>query len=92
LFEWSGLSLRVGLEFAGLLETIKAAETGYGVALAPSLAVREQVQRGVLGRVLVPEVHMPMPILLCRREGERVSGVVEAFMDVVRGFDVGMRT
>jgi DNA-binding transcriptional LysR family regulator len=92
LFEMHGLQLTVGLEFAGLLETIKAVEAGYGVTLAPSLAVREQVQRGVLGRVLVPDVHVPMPIWLCTREGEGVLPAAMVFLEVVRAFAVGMRT
>jgi DNA-binding transcriptional LysR family regulator len=92
LFEMQGLQFQIGLEFAGLLETIKAVEAGYGVTLAPTLAVREQVQRGVLGRVIVPELHLPMPIWLCTRAGEQVSPAAKMFLDVVRAYLVGMRT
>lgn len=68
LFELHGLHLQVGLAFAGMLEMIRAVEAGYGVALLPSLAVREQLARGTLGRVQVVGVDLPIPISLCMRE------------------------
>ncbi|HEY3364950.1 MAG TPA: LysR family transcriptional regulator [Symbiobacteriaceae bacterium] len=84
LFEMHGLAPVVGLVFAGLQETARAVEGGYGVALLPTLSVREQVAAGRLGRVQVSGVHLPFPVLLCTRQGEAATPAVRIFVDLVR--------
>ncbi|MGE5674916.1 MAG: LysR family transcriptional regulator [Mycobacterium leprae] len=88
LFELHGLPVQVGLVFAGMMEIIRAVEAGYGTSLVPSLAVREAVGRGALGRVHVSGVDLPFPLFLCTREGELPAGPAEQFIQLVRQFDL----
>ena len=89
LFEMRGWRLQVGLEFAGLLETLKGVEAGYGVTVAPSRAVREAVRRGELGRVRVVDAELPFLVHLCGREREEMSAVARLFAGSVREAFVG---
>lgn len=83
LLNQAGLNCRVGLTLQGLQGTIQAAATGFGVAAAPSLTVREQVDAGQLGRVRVDGAYLPFLVSLCTREGEGLSPLAERFCDFV---------
>lgn len=82
LFEMRGLPLRVGLVFAGLLETTRAVAAGYGVAVVPSLAVRELA----VARVRVRGVQIPFSLSVCRREDEVPSATAGFFLELARAF------
>jgi DNA-binding transcriptional LysR family regulator len=84
LFEMHGLPMPKGLELGGMLETTRAVAAGYGVTLAPSLAVQEAIESGRLARLHVAGVRFPMPIWLCRRSEEALSPTAEAFAKMVR--------
>jgi len=56
---------------------------GHGVALLPAISVEDELRRGELVRVPVPELAMERPLrLVLRREGEP-SHAVRAFLSVV---------
>ena len=56
---------------------------GHGVARLPGISVEDEVRRGDLVRVPVPELAMERPLrLVLRREGEP-SHAVRAFLSVV---------
>jgi DNA-binding transcriptional LysR family regulator len=55
---------------------------GHGVALLPGISVQDEIRRGELVRVPVPELAMERPLrLVLRREGE-LSHAVRAFLSV----------
>lgn len=75
----------VGLQFHGLNESIRSVVTGYGVMLAPLLAVREQLKRGEVGRVRVKGIDIKRPIYLCTRKRDKtLSSAVKQFLVVVK--------
>lgn len=77
---------RVGLQYHGLVESIQSVRAGYGVMLAPELAVREMVARGEVGRVTVPGVDINRPVYLCLREDDQNHRpVVARFLEMILG-------
>lgn len=77
---------RVGLQYHGLIESIQSVRAGYGVMLAPELAVREMVARGEVGRVIVPGVDINRPVYLCMREEDHSHRpVVARFLEMIVG-------
>ncbi|MBO9605352.1 MAG: LysR family transcriptional regulator [Paenibacillaceae bacterium] len=75
---------RVGLQLSGWPETAQALKSGYGAAFASALEVREEVERGQLGRVIVPEVRAVNAIYLCTRTDDEPAPVAQAFAAWVR--------
>jgi DNA-binding transcriptional LysR family regulator len=61
----------IGLQFHGLNESIHSVAAGYGVMLAPSLAVRRYVENKEVGRVWVKGIEIRRPIYFCKREAEQ---------------------
>lgn len=78
---------RVTLQMPVEMPTIDAIKRfvalGHGVALLPGISVEDELRRGDLVRVPVPELAMERPLrLVLRREGEP-SHAVRAFLSVV---------
>lgn len=78
---------RVTLQMPVEMPTIDAIKRfvamGHGVALLPGISVEDELRRGELVRVPVPELAMERPLrLVLRREGEP-SHAVQAFLSVV---------
>ena len=77
---------RVTLQMPVEMPTIDAIKRfvalGHGVALLPGISVEDELRRGELVRVPVPELAMERPLrLVLRREGE-LSHAVRAFLSV----------
>lgn len=77
---------RVALQMPVEMPTIDAIKRfvalGHGVALLPGISVEDELRRGELVRVPVPELAMERPLrLVLRREGE-LSHAVRAFLSV----------
>lgn len=77
---------RVTLQMPVELPTIDAIKRfvalGHGVALLPGISVEDELQRGALVRVRVPELALERQLrLVLRREGE-LSHAVQAFLTV----------
>ncbi len=75
-------SPRVGLQVNGLSETIRAVKEGYGITFVSSLEVRDDLKRGELAVVSVPEVHTRNPIVRCTRKGEPLSAAARLFAQI----------
>ncbi|MCS7462259.1 LysR family transcriptional regulator [Paenibacillus doosanensis] len=71
---------RVGLQFNGPNETIRAVMAGYGANLLSALEVSEYIRQGAVARVQVDGVRLANPIAVCRRSGEELSPSAGQFL------------
>jgi DNA-binding transcriptional LysR family regulator len=63
-------SPRTAIQWTGSQETIRSVMAGYGITFVSSLEVREEIRRGKIARVLVPDIQASNPIsIYFRREG-----------------------
>jgi DNA-binding transcriptional LysR family regulator len=74
---------KLGLQFNGLHESIRAVIAGYGAIFASALEVSEYVERGEVARVEVQDVHLVNPISLCRRKMDELTPAAEHFRQSV---------
>jgi DNA-binding transcriptional LysR family regulator len=78
---------RVTLQMPVEMPTIEAIKkfvaAGHGVALLPAIAVEEELARGELVRVLVPELAFERPVRLVYRKGGSLSHAASAFLKIV---------
>lgn len=74
---------KIGMQFNGLYETIKAVSAGYGANLISAMAVREFVDRGEVCRVFVQNVDLKRPIAICTAENIPSSPIVTKFIRVM---------
>jgi DNA-binding transcriptional LysR family regulator len=78
---------RVTLQMPVEMPTIEAIKkfvaAGHGVALLPAIAVEEELARGELVRVLVPELAFERPVRLVYRKGGTLSHAAAAFLTIV---------
>lgn len=70
---------KVGLQFNGLGETIRAVTSGYGAIFVSALEVSEPIRQGTVARVHVQETALTNPIALYRRAGEELSPAAQTF-------------
>lgn len=75
---------KVGLQFNGVSEMVRAVIAGYGAIFISSLAVRDYVERGDVERVLVKGASLLNPIAVCTRKEETLSPAAAAFLSLVR--------
>jgi DNA-binding transcriptional LysR family regulator len=74
---------RIGLQFNGLPESIRAVIGGYGAIFVSALEVNEYIERGEIARVYVQDVELVNPISLCRRAKDELSPAAEQFRQAV---------
>ncbi|PMC37488.1 hypothetical protein CJ195_12110 [Bacillus sp. UMB0899] len=75
----------VGLQFHGLNESIRSVIAGYGTMLAPSLAVKDYLERKEVGRVTVKGIEIRRPVYLCRRNrDEEIPINLDNFINYVK--------
>ncbi|SOC25029.1 DNA-binding transcriptional LysR family regulator [Ureibacillus xyleni] len=67
----SVLPPKIGLQFHGLNESIRSVVAGYGTMLAPALAVKDYLERGEIGRVMVKGIEIKRPVYMCTRKNEK---------------------
>ncbi|WP_342548594.1 LysR family transcriptional regulator [Paenibacillus sp. FSL P2-0089] len=75
---------KVGLQFNGVNEMVRAVIAGYGAIFISSLAVRDNVERGEVERVMVNGTSLLNPIAVCTRKHEALSPAAAAFLSLVR--------
>lgn len=75
---------KVGLQFNGVNEMVRAVMSGYGAIFISSLAVRDYVERGEVERVIVKGATLLNPIAVCTRKQETLSPAAEAFLSLIR--------
>ncbi|WP_339254144.1 LysR family transcriptional regulator [Paenibacillus sp. FSL P2-0136] len=75
---------KVGLQFNGVNEMVRAVIAGYGAIFISSLAVRDNVERGEVERVMVNGTSLLNPIAVCTRKQEALSPAAAAFLSLVR--------
>jgi len=75
--------LNLGVELPSLEAVKRYVGMGHGVALVPELTVEEEIARGELVKVEIPEVRIERTLWLVRRRGARLSHAGAAFLRVV---------
>jgi DNA-binding transcriptional LysR family regulator len=75
---------KIGMQFNGLYETIKAVSAGYGANLISAMAVREHIARGDVARVYVKDVELKRPIAICTAEDTPLTSIVDSFIELLR--------
>ncbi|MUT64732.1 LysR family transcriptional regulator [Paenibacillus sp. NEAU-GSW1] len=75
---------KIGMQFNGLYETIKAVSAGYGANLISAMVVREFVDRGEVARVFVQNIDLRRPIAMCTVENNLLSPVAREFVQLIR--------
>lgn len=75
---------KIGMQFNGLYETIKAVSAGYGANLISAMAVREFVDRGEVAKVNVQNIDLKRPIAICTAENTPLSPIAQKFIQLIR--------
>ncbi|WP_282937243.1 LysR family transcriptional regulator [Paenibacillus sp. RC67] len=75
---------KIGMQFNGLYESIRAVHAGYGATLISAMAVREYVIRGDVARVYVSQVELKRPIAICTAKSAALSPIATEFLDLIR--------
>jgi DNA-binding transcriptional LysR family regulator len=75
---------KIGMQFNGLSETIKAVSAGYGANLISAMAVGEYITRGDVSRVYVKDVELKRPIAICTVGNSPVTAIVQVFIQLLR--------
>ena len=74
-----------GLHFHGINESIRAVISGYGIMLAPSLAVQEHLDRGEIGSVNGKGIEIKRPVNLClRRRDAEIPNHIRNFLSLIK--------
>ncbi|OBZ09079.1 transcriptional regulator [Bacillus sp. FJAT-27264] len=77
---------QVALQFNGLNEAIRSVMAGYGANFVSSLVVREYVERGLLARVWVEDIHLTNNLAICTRSNEQQSAIVQQFIEICKQY------
>lgn len=70
-----------GLIFGGLVESIHAILAGYGIMLAPSIAVESYLANKQLCQIYINELQIIRPVYLCTRINDPYKAHHEAFIN-----------
>jgi DNA-binding transcriptional LysR family regulator len=84
LFEQHKTPLRMNIELPSLEAIKRFVAMGNGVALVPGLTVREELVRGELVQVQVPELRIERQLLLIHRRNAMLSHAAQAFLKCVK--------
>jgi DNA-binding transcriptional LysR family regulator len=74
---------RIGLQFNGLHESIRAVIGGYGTIFVSALEVSEYAARRDIARVYVEDVNLVNPISICKRSNDELSPAAAHFRQSV---------
>ena len=83
LFQRSRTPLHMGVQLPSLEAIKRFVAIGGGVAILPGLAVRQEVARGELVRVPVPELDWKRRLWLVQRRGSALSHAAETFVQTL---------
>jgi DNA-binding transcriptional LysR family regulator len=84
LFEQHKTPLNIDVELPSLEAIKRFVAMGNGVALVPGLTVRDELARGELVKVQVPELRIERQLLLIHRRNATMSHAAQAFLKCVR--------
>ena len=84
LFEQHRTPLNIKVELPSLEAIKRFVAMGNGVALVPGLTVRDELARGELVRVQVPELRINRELLLIHRRNAMLSRAAQAFLKCVK--------
>lgn len=84
LFEQHKTPLNMNVELPSLEAIKRFVAMGNGVALVPSLTVRDELARGELLQVHVPELRIERQLLLIHRRNATLSHAAHAFLKCVK--------
>lgn len=84
LFEQHKTPLRIDMELPSLEAIKRFVAMGNGVALVPGLTVRDELARGELVQVQVPELRIERQLLLIHRRNAMLSHAAQAFLKCVK--------
>lgn len=84
LFEQHKTPLRITMELPSLEAIKRFVAMGNGVALVPGLTVRDELARGELVQVQVPELRIERQLLLIHRRTAMLSHAAQAFLKCVK--------
>lgn len=84
LFEEHKTPLNIKVELPSLEAVKRFVAMGNGVALVPGLAVRNELDRGELVRVQVPELRIERQLLVIHRRNATLSHAAQAFLKCAR--------
>lgn len=88
LFEHHKTPLRIDVELPSLEAIKRFVAMGNGVALVPGLTVRDELARGELVQVQVPELRIDRQLLLIHRRSAVLSHAAQAFLKCVKAIAV----
>lgn len=71
---------KLGLQLQGLHESIKAVEAGYGLMLAPSFSVKEEIAQQKIARVFVEGIEIEQSLFLCTRKNDGLEDPFAAYV------------
>lgn len=79
-------SPKIGMQLYGLSESIRTVAAGFGVMLAPSIALEDYLQQKQVARVYVEGIEIKRPTFFCTRKNEaEVLPNVGDFIEIIRG-------
>lgn len=79
-------SPKIGMQLYGMSESIRTVAAGFGVMLAPSIALESYIQQKQVARVYVEGIEIKRPSFFCTRKNERkVQPHVADFIKIMRG-------
>ncbi|HEX5236662.1 MAG TPA: LysR substrate-binding domain-containing protein [Silvibacterium sp.] len=84
LFAQHKTPLNMNIELPSLEAIKRFVSMGNGVALVPGLTVRDELARGELVQVQVPELHIDRQLLLIHRQKATLSNAAQAFLRCVK--------
>ena len=84
LFEQHKTPLHMDVELPSLEAIKRFVAMGNGVALVPGLTVRDELARGELVQVHVPELHIDRQLLLIHRRNSTLSHAAQAFLKCIK--------
>jgi DNA-binding transcriptional LysR family regulator len=85
LFRFEGIKSPVtSICIEGMKETIEAVKAGFGVAFVSSLAVKQDLIDGTIGRVFVQDIHVKHAIQLCTRKDDPPFSTAANFITLVK--------
>lgn len=72
-----------GLVFDGLMESVQAILSGYGIMLAPSIAVEQYLVSNQLRRIYINELQIMRPVYICTRQNNSPNANTETFINTL---------
>lgn len=76
---------KIGMQLYGLTESIRTIAAGFGVMLAPIIALEDYIQQKQVARVYVEGIDIRRPIYLCTRKNElEVTPSIADLIEIIK--------